>query len=135
EHQRAAGARVELPPHRCGEHRAAERVERARADEPKDPSQLDIRHCRRMLLQTRGAGTPWRRMSVNPPDMRATGEIERPATAAGGRCLAETERSPEHRAKPEAPDQRSEGSAEFGQWREKRHAGREADGDLRSRSG
>jgi SAM-dependent methyltransferase len=27
--------------------------------------------------------------------------------------LAETERSPEHRAKPEAPDQRSEGSAEF----------------------
>jgi predicted hotdog family 3-hydroxylacyl-ACP dehydratase len=26
--------------------------------------------------------------------------------------LAETERSPEHRAKPEAPDQRSEGSAE-----------------------
>jgi hypothetical protein len=27
--------------------------------------------------------------------------------------IAETERSPEHRAKPEAPDQRSEGSAEF----------------------
>jgi hypothetical protein len=27
---------------------------------------------------------------------------------------AETERSPEHRVKPEAPDQRSEGSAEFG---------------------
>jgi ribosomal protein L11 methyltransferase len=27
--------------------------------------------------------------------------------------LAETERSPEHRAKPEAPEQRSEGSAEF----------------------
>jgi fructokinase len=29
------------------------------------------------------------------------------------RAIAETERSPEHRAKPEAPDQRSEGSAEF----------------------
>ena len=27
-------------------------------------------------------------------------------------ALAETERSPEHRAKPQAPDQRSEGSAE-----------------------
>jgi hypothetical protein len=27
--------------------------------------------------------------------------------------LAETEQSPEHRAKPEAPDQRSEGSAEY----------------------
>jgi len=36
--------------------------------------------------------------------------------AGYGACanpLAETERSPEHRAKPEAPEQRSEGSAEF----------------------
>jgi hypothetical protein len=41
--------------------------------------------------------------------------------AAGelARLIAETERSPEHRAKPEAPDQRSEGSAEFGRWRER----------------
>ena len=46
--------------------------------------------------------------------------VERPLAIAVGRELmavagrrdAETERSPEHRAKPEAPDQRSEGSAE-----------------------